>query len=691
MDPAPATTSPIAYDDRRVEVSTDLIFGAPNVVTAGGGADVIEEATGSRYGVSLTAAGVPGVNGGTRLGPTVRYGGLSLGLLASGLFDGRFSVAPQLGIGGVTLSPQGLCAGFWCAGPAGVGLLSPAAMGILGGSLVIRDVMETEREDAESLPLVLASDLASSLIPIPQIQEALTTLGVDTGGGPSAKRIDTVPELISFRSAIERMIVGNQRSDAVGRLNEALALPQDPFVAAELRELRDRALFEQNARGIPSRDIESNIRCAIEAMERFDGRDFETYLSNALYLARKLQFFVDSVEEDGQTVLKIRKSSPFQIGDPELALRYVEVVARFYADLSRPDTPLLKDLRERTESRARSLLIALDRRPFDREAVLEVDAALAWHISWIQSASLLYQEGFFHRRLQHIRWMVRDTSQAAEVDRIPYPEIADVAGRLQEATVSGKLSPDHYQTLKVGIDALRTMGELSRERFPDEMGDGSLLFDRERARGWARRRELIDGLYSLAAVHQALRGDAVKSEPELRSRLVRLFRESERQFVDTMRANPAEVRREWFRYWLGFPSSLQTHVSRRLEDASDALEDFHPSELVAEYRAFRALIADASASRFQTDEFGSFPRLFEVEARESARINEVTTAFQGLLARSQGLPKEGHQALQEASLHLRRVRENYERFNARRVGRFFMTHYVRLAGIDPYDFHDNFP
>ncbi len=740
---------PIDFDERRVEVTTDLIFGAPNVVLGGAGVEVCNESTGSRVrtGLSVTGSSVdPNQLG---VGPTFGWGGLSIGLLASGVFAGNPSFTPQVGIGGVTYSPMtGVCSGLWCVGTGGPTLLPPPAIAIIGISQVIGDALQVERENAEAFPLLVASDLVSNILPFRQIGEALNVVGVGTGTGPSPRKIQTVEELTAYRVEIERTVESGRWTDAQRSLEGTLHQTGNPFVRADLTELLDRASFEENKRGISSESIEGRIRRAVDAMEEFSAKyaewlrtgagstpgtlELNAYLADALTLMRKAYFLVEPVEKDGRLILKVRKSSPFQVGDPEVAVRYIEATARFLEALAQEDSGLARELTRRTEATTRALLSTLDGESLDHRLLLRREAERAWHLSLIQTIALLYQQGFYHRRLEYVRWKAARGETDPEgrltkrLNALPHPDMGRFNAAIQRIADTPLLTPEDYAVLKVGLDAVRAGDRLRQESFPGEMGDGTLLFDRERARQWGVRLEIIDGIYRLAAVRQLF--EKAKTTPLPRHtmvRLVKLLRTAEEDLVGVMQSNRAEARHEWWDYWLRFPSHLQSNLSRRLRDLEDSLGDIDLAEMdeTPEARGLRNDLERAIAStrrratelaeeslRFQTEGFGGFRRLFEQEAEESARVASFLAdfnqrllpsyeTFKGRLAHSplrddpkvRKLFKGWEKSLQEAAGHLDWARRNYERFNARRVGRWFLNHYLERAGIDPTEFPDSGP
>ena len=120
---------PVEFDDTRVEVSSDMVFGSPGGVTAVGGAEVCNDSDGSAYSAGFSMTGVPGV---TEWGAGPRAG---VGDYWAALFvSPSGSVTPQIGIGAVSFTPErGVCAGFWCLGAGGPGLLPPPAIFLMAG------------------------------------------------------------------------------------------------------------------------------------------------------------------------------------------------------------------------------------------------------------------------------------------------------------------------------------------------------------------------------------------------------------------------------------------------------------------------------------------------------------------------------------------------------------------------------
>lgn len=720
LPPGTDPNIPIEYDDRRVQPSADLNLGAPFGAVVEEGVEICNDSDGSSYQANVAIAGIPGVSA-PQVGTTVRMGGLSLGLFASGLVDQNLSLTPQLGIGGITVTPTGICSGFWCVGMGGPKPLPPVAMAAIAGIQLVGTALQTEREDAEAFPIVAASEIVSNVIPITPIRETLSLLGMDTGQGPQPKTIETVDELISFRNEIDRLTANGARADALSRVEEMLVHSQDPFVAAELMELRDKVLFERNRKDLPGNAIEGNIRAAVERVE--DRQETRAWMASALYLARKLQFWSEPTMEDGRLVFKIRRSSPFQMRDPGLAVRLMEALAVIFRELATPESDLTKRLNEETNRLTQRLLSAVGR-PYSPESssrVMKAEAARAWHVSWLQTMGLLYTQGHYHRRLEHIRWIVSSKAEEGKkgallerLKNLPHPEIGSLEGAVRTAVETPDMTAEEYSLLRVGIDALRKVGELSHESFPDWMGDGSLLFDPERARNWARRLEIIDGVYRMVPVLKFFMEKKGSSSPRVTRWLAQITQSAERGLVEVMKDNRAEVSREWHRYWAGFPQDLRENLVRRLEEAEEGF-----GEIDGEDQEFQQAIYEAKKmaqdirtdkDRFQTDRFGSYSELFKAEMGDSEALNQllilvnqrVLPAFERLRmtigttesAQDKGTQKtfqKAEERLRRTASLIERARANYERFNARRVGRYFLDHYVRRAQIDPTDIPDSMP
>lgn len=744
--PADAPPLPVEYDDTRIQIAPDLYYASGVGVVTGAALQINDASDGSSYSTALDVTINP-ENGAWTVGPMFRMGGVGLGLMA-----GSNGVMPQIGIGGLSIVPNaGVCSGFLCAGAGGLDLIAPEAMLLISGIKSLAVAFSMDKEDLPALPLAIVTEVVGDLIPVRQIQDTLSTIGVPLGRGPKARRITTLEDMIRYRREIDGLIASNARVDAIARIEEALKIQQDPYAEAELRDLLDLAHYEQNAKGMPlGSAIEKNIRQSVDAVDAFlakyaawlkDGSgpapgeaEIQAFMARSLYLARKLNFTSERKAQKTKVVVKIRTSTPFQMRDPELAVRYAETMTSVFQAVGNTASGLAAFVRAETERRSGALLAAAGGKALEADRALPAEARRSWHISWVQSMGLLYEQGFYHRRLAHLRFIVTKKAKGeqqeallARMAKLAYPEMRAFREGVMELASCSVLPPDRYEKIRPGIEALRAAEELSSVEFPDEMGDGSLLFDKERAKAYMRRAQIVDAFYKYAALMRILIDTPRGSSPEA-TILWNLAIAARNRITRVMEHSKAEVRREWWDYWQGPMGHWKDVTTSRLGDVEDEIEDFPYEELfqikkrvmadpalapqledlITRYNALTVdMLADirkviGRSRKFPLGGFKMLKALYAQEEEDSKAITgyyrrwrgELLPAYAELKAKlieaKLGDDKKVKEFFKKAEeqfglteKYLQRAMANYERMNARRVGAFFLNFYMDQLRIEP--------
>jgi hypothetical protein len=738
--------SKVEFDDTRVELVTDLLVASPGLVTAGVGVGVSNVSHGSSYYVTVSTYGVPGVTG-YGVGPMFRYGGLSVGAFTNG-----YNFIPQAGIGPIRYVPNaGVCSGFWCAGAKGAGTVAPAAIAIMSGLRVITALMQTEMEDQESWPLIVASEIALSFLPLRDVLDALSVFGIRVGLGPKAHGIKTSNDLVLLRKVIKRLRGLEARADAIKTLEAMLTVRQDPFVEAELRCMLDEVHVIQNEKGIPFRSaIEKNIERAVKSIEDFKAKygewlyshkgltpseaEIDSFMAKSLYLARKLSFEAERIQKKGRTILKIRRSAPIQIKTPSLAARFVEAVALVYDSLPKENSGFKSHMASRTERLSKSVIDAAkalgpaeDRD--DGTRLLAADAKWSWHLAWIQTMGALYEDGSFHRRRDHMGWIVKKKGTSKErafLDRIEgvhLPEMVSLKQTFAEIAASSHMPPNDYMILKLGLGALDSAEFISRQKFPKEYGeDISILFDPERVKTWAARAEMVDGLYNLAPLLHAIIKNPANFDPQLITMLKSMFKVARRRMTVAINSNRSQSCGEILAHYVYHrpEKKWKLYTQKRTIKTSAKIDGLKTTELRA---VLKEIGSDSSAPTVlkQIDDFEKniarmksqmrrlvsrvggyrlggfrdFQDLLRNDAQDSNVIRaalkiwyeEVLGSYERLKATLQGighdkgerfksLIKEWDEDLISITGLIDKVRSNYERFNSKRVGAFMLASYL---------------
>lgn len=630
----------VEFDDTEVVFERHLHFAAPDIVSAGAGAYIKNTSDGTTYYLGASTYGVPGA-GDFGAMPRAGLGGLTLGIFT----DFRTQILPQLKIGGVQFIPRaGACAGFWCASPESAGLMQPEVIFLttglgLASSILFGALSIAEIDDAEAWFLGQTNEVASNLIPLTQVADMLSVLRVPLGAGPDAQGIITRAELSSYHRSLERLISFNARVDAERRVREALAIPREPFVEAELRNILDHVIVKQNSSGIPRPgSIEKNIRAAVESVEKFfddyslwltlgmgaipSDAEIDSFMGKALYLTNKLSFNAEEVDEDGDPVFKIRSSAPFEIDDPELATRFIEAAAAIYRTLASRASGLVAHIAQKTGDLLLELLRSADELALAEEKdpasanLMEAEAKFAWHVNWIGNMENTYGNRSLYHRMRHIRWIVGESAavkRAEELDRrILAIDPDGPSGELRETLpfmLYSNVSPaERYEFFAPHIEALNKTLEIATEDFPGEYGDITLIFDRERAGRWSERREIVDAFFHYA---MAIKSHGDSSATDESANAIR--RENERRLVKLIEENPAEARREWWAYCSNpkahLGKGLRSRMVKRLEhtetrlgalDTSELNELINESGLSPAVAAHMRTIVDELSSRIET-------------------------------------------------------------------------------------------
>lgn len=737
----------VEFDDTRTELATDLFFAAPGGVIGDVGAEQNNTSDGSSYSATASTFGIPGV-GRFGAGPSLRVGGLSISMFAE-----NGSLVPQVGLGGVRFIPEagGVCAGFWCAGASGVsGMPLPVAL-LTTGLQVAQSAFQLDAEDMEAMPVVVASGLISNVIPVVPILGALGAVDVGVGLGPDKKQIKRLDELLDYKNRIKRLLNMNAAADAARSVAGMLSMPQDPVVEGELMEFYDEVLFKKNGRGLPfSSRIEDNIRKSVDSVLQFsadnkrwlmlgDGQappecDIDFFMANVLYLARKLNFQIERAEKNGKAVFKIRRSSPFQMKDPELAVRFIEAMADVYRILSDPKSGLAVHIAKKTENVSAGFLDAAKRfvttgnRSEASTGLMEAESRRAWHVSWLQTVGLMYEQGFFARRMAHVGWIVKhranEKNAAALFERlakVELPSAGILVKNFGQMASSSVLPPKRYEAMSSGIEALRAVFEISHEEFPGEEGDGAMFFDKERSRDYARRREIMDAVYRMAPLLKHFETDGqVKSEDTELMRL--MLKESVKRVREIAYRHGAETRRELYAYSSERGGSYsitkwKVFIDRRLKNLINGLGGLDTEELAVlakregnggeksneigkivsalsgELVAMKleAGLAQKDAKQFRAGGFKDSQDFFDSEAVDSYGLreiidiwnNRVVTLYEAVKkwVEKHGAAEDGNvkklikkwdAKIAAATIELEKARANYERFNSRRAGAYFL-------------------
>lgn len=746
----------VEYDDFYIVDSGDLSAVAPSIAAAQYSRSWQNTSDGSSYEIGGSTFGVPGFAQ-FGLGPIVRAGGLSMGVFGTTKDFKSVSPALQAGVGGVNYTyGVGICSGVWCFGASGLAPIHPLAMILMPGIETFTYWLETDLENGGTVKHVATSKAVSNLIPIKPFIAIASFVGMPVGMGPKASRLTTIDEHFNFEKQVERLLAFNARPDALRTVKNEIPRQNDPFVKGSLMELKDKVIFEHNKKDLPSNSIEANIKKAVEFVESFTSKNsewllsgrgstpngIEDYMANAFYLAQKLNFRTEKISgKDGKIVkFKIRESSPFEMTDPEIAVRFIEAVAGVYRALGSEGSGLAgyagarieKALRETVEA-----IVKMEERPEESGPVMrlmEADARYGWRSLWFDSITGFLRANFSQRR-DHMKWIVRnkarDGGQKNLIERLNAADIFDrtefqfvLKKNLDKANTHDAMLVKKYQFASSGIEALTAVMKLERELwFADTLMNEPEL----RRRAW--RSEVVDVIYMFGNLNReiALAGKnagilallAKASSIRLEKLIGDYKREAAEERRDYLIQPDSNHKNMWRDYFLTRLDELKDTLDQL--DAS-SLEKFVNEEVTGNNaRAFmdssiKQFRADIEEARTATDvlskdaknfpanwgEMRNFEGLHEKERDELNRVMRAHDAWVNLgsshdkvmgeleklrstdAGRSTKTLDEWKKKMESFAALTLIVMQDYRRFNIKRTGAAYMEEFLNTVGAKKY-------